>query len=169
MVNLWYLSYICKLDNKKFHLMMFCSLQVCYFLRISQFSVQFITHTYISISSTILYTLSFMLTMIIHSIFVIKYWVLSKKIFSVISNQEDKNLQKKAWLIIIGQTLIIIIGNIFFILTSLKMISPTLSVIGMTTYVLPSFFIVGILGNAFWRLRKIGGYAYSISLFQIAI
>lgn len=47
--------------------------------------------------------------MIVHILFVVKYWVLSRKIFQVVTKQEDKYLETKARVLFAGLMLWIVI------------------------------------------------------------
>ena len=91
---------------------------------------------------------------IVHSIFVIKYWLLSKKINSFWFQNKDQNYIYKKWILIAVQTLFIIFSAIvtYWYDYAVRYYSVEFQIF----YNLPPFMIVGIMGTAFWNLRGIG-------------
>lgn len=78
-MNLWYFTTrIFKLNQKGFHLMMFCLLQFCYLCYILEYVA-----VWAQASKTIIvftYYFYYGCNSVAHGIFVMKYWVLSRKI-----------------------------------------------------------------------------------------
>ena len=93
---------IIKLEQKNFHIMMFVILQISYIALITEW---IITYNYgYPNENLMIYVCAFIweLTMLIaHSIFVIKYYIISLKIAELLNNKEDKYITKKDWTVII--------------------------------------------------------------------
>ena len=92
LVNLLcYLPLILQLKFKNFHLLMFLLLQTCYLSQIAVFSLldkfewQLIFATFYYASDQI-----------VHMIFDVKYWLLSRKILQYVNNKVDQHLSIKA-------------------------------------------------------------------------
>ena len=60
-----------------------------------------------------LFWLGYLINTILHTIFAIKYWVVSKKI-KCIMGQEDRNIETKAYVLIIYQIISFISTNIVY-------------------------------------------------------
>ena len=107
-VYVYLVKRILKLENKNFHLMMFTCLQVCYlsaFLSNAAYLwLIYNTDDNALESIKMLYRVSFliywMLNVTAHSIFALKYWVLSKKVRSLMSQKSDKNLELKGQILL---------------------------------------------------------------------
>ena len=104
---------------------------------------------------------------LVHSIFVIKYLVLSMKVKEIVTCKPDKWLAVKSWTVIISQTLLIfapwissLVLNCYPNKVIFTDIGNTLISIAIT---LPPYTIVIILAFAFYNLKGNGGYDYSIS------
>ena len=74
------------------------------------------------------------------------------------TQKEDKYFEIKAWCLIVGQSLFIILS---VVINVLRYIQPQIwykKVFYQIFYNLPNFLVVIILADAFWRLRGIGGF-----------
>ena len=103
--------------------------------------------------------------LVAHSIFVIKYYVISLAISEVLQSKEDKYISLKVWSVSIAQTIFIIISAAYYkpiIIDSKHIIINFFSV-------LPAYFIVAVLTIAFIKLRNTGGMEHSLSMFQIIL
>ena len=124
-LNFWYLiTRIRKLEQKCFHLTMFLLLQICYSSYILEYIIYLTFTNYLAIVLT--YNTFYLTNEIVHSIFVIKYWALSKKISSVVQNKEDVHFKFRLWSIIIFQFLLIFVMYLFNIWYGLSLVSLTL-------------------------------------------
>ena len=106
-VNFVYLREIIKLQVKAFHLMMFVILQICYFSYIIEYVLWYefgLTKYQLVTIFTDIWSAMLILA---HSIFVIKYLIISLKISETLTGIEDKYLAIKVWLVVIIQTLLI--------------------------------------------------------------
>jgi hypothetical protein len=105
-MNVFYLIMrIVNLKEKKFHLMMFVILQICYTSAILDFLMLYYKEY---IAAGYFFETYYMSDEIVHSIFAIKYWSLSRKITEFISKKEDKHLNCKARFIFSTQMLLIL-------------------------------------------------------------
>jgi len=58
-----------------------------------------------------------------HGIFVMKYWVLSKKIRQIVQEEEDKHLNVKAWIITVSLCVLIlstVTSHVFIMIKAVK-------------------------------------------------
>ena len=97
MANFVYLYRIMKLEQKRFHLMMFLILQICYFSYITEYAIiYFLLHNGYEFTGNLVVDWSgniwYLMMNIAHSIFVIKYFVISLKICETMKEEKDKNL-----------------------------------------------------------------------------
>ena len=97
--NFVYLYCIMKLEQKRFHIMMFLILQICYFSYITEYSIiYFVVHNgfefigKLNIVAEWSGNIWYLMMNIAHSIFVIKYFVISLKICETMKEEKDKNL-----------------------------------------------------------------------------
>ena len=102
-----------------------------------------------------------------HSIFCIKYYVISLKITEVMQNKEDKYIAIKVYSVITAQIIFIILALSWF--PSYNTDDKTLHALYSFIDGLPSYFIVLILVLAFLNLRNSGGINYSLSKYQILL
>ena len=151
-----------KLEAKRFHIMMFVILQIYYIANICATIIAY------KIGFTISYWVFdyiWAISMLIaHSIFVIKYYVISLAISEILTNKEDKYISLKVWSVIIAQT-------IFIIQVIIPYPEKNNTQLYFTDFLdaLPAYFILLILTIAFLKLRKAGGIEYSLSKFQIVL
>ena len=151
-----------KLETKRFHIMMFVILQICYIANICTFIIAYkigFTNLFLVFSAI------WEITMLVaHSIFVIKYYVISLAISEVMQNKEDKYISLKVWSVSISQT-------IFILLLFIPYPEKNNAQLYFEDFIhaLPAYFIVVILTIAFFKLRNAGGIEYSLSKFQIVL
>ena len=80
-INFWFLiTKISKLEQKGFFILMFCLLQVCYAAYIFE-HIDLLTFNS-ELAYYISYDLFYSMNEMVHAIFVMKYWILSKKVNS---------------------------------------------------------------------------------------
>ena len=110
--NLYYfIVAILKLNEKQFHLGMLTLLQLTYLStmianglkwRLAGAIANEDASNYHSKQLLVYWTFTYLFysfNVIAHSVFVIKYWVLAKKIESILKGQNDHDSVKKAWLV----------------------------------------------------------------------
>ncbi len=147
--------------------MMFAILMVCYCSVIfSEYSCDTKSHNLTCILSWESYYIS---DEIVHTIFAIKYWVLSRKINQLVSNKEDKYLDCKARLIFLLQMLLILFTSIAWSLVYIVDLTNKGYETILVFYTLNPYISFVILAEAFWKLKSCGADKYSLSSRQIAI
>ena len=141
---------------------MFVILQICYIANICEFIILY--KFGITISYWVLNNIWDITMLIAHSIFVIKYYVISLAISEVLQNKEDKYISLKVWSVSISQT-------IFILLLFIPYPEKNNAQLYFEDFIhaLPAYFIVVILTIAFFKLRNAGGIEYSLSKFQIVL
>ena len=95
-----------------------------------------------------------------HSIFVIKYYIISLSISEQMQNKEDKYIAVKVYSVSIVQAIFIVLTFIYVPTTN-----KGLKYFEEFYCALPAYFIVVILAIAFIKLRSSGGIEYSLSMF----
>lgn len=180
LMNVFYIRKIHKLKEKKYHVFMISVLQFCYtsgicakVVVLSQ--IKFKTNK-LTIDNAKLLIIYFILTalfqtsnMIAHSLFATKYWLLSRKISSILKKTSDKSVY---WQVIIIFTTILVI--IFLSISLFSLVeyrefkygkSEDKSPLEVTSYVLyclPPYIVVIVTVNAFYRLHTCEGSQYSL-------
>lgn len=109
----YYCTRIRPLKEKSFHRLMFTVLQVCY----AFYLVEYIVYWYFKYSKwvNILYMMYFTTNEVAHLIFVLKYWILARKIHQIMCQYYDAHFQTKVYLVA-GCTLLIIYASSAFYL-----------------------------------------------------
>jgi len=108
--------------------------------------------------AVILFNTFYSVDEIVHSIFVIKYWVLSKKVHATVHKKGDKLFKLKLWSMITIQFLLILIMFPLNVYYDPVYHSPTqINFIIIFFYTLPVFIVIFILTIANWNLKDIGG------------
>ena len=164
----YFFARILKLEQKQFHVMMFVLLQVAYFSHLCE---------YIwwndDLPSYILGGIYNILDETSHCIFAVKYWVLSRQIYHLCNSTEDKNLQKKARILLILQFLLIVSTSIALILMNVSELDFKHKKKGVIAqdvfYSLPAYISFFILAEALWKLRGFETNKNSLSKYQLAI
>ena len=112
------------------------------------------------IEAVIFFNTFYSIDEIVHSIFVIKYWVLSKKVHATVHNKGDKLFKLKLWSMITIQFLLILIMSPLNVYYDPIYHSPKNQInyiIWIFFYNLPVFIVIFILSIANWNLKDIGG------------
>jgi hypothetical protein len=85
-INLWYFVFrVCRLDQKSYHVMMFILLQVCFTSYITEYLLIFLGVPHGAAICVVLSDLYICLDCVVHICFVIKYWILARKIKCVVT------------------------------------------------------------------------------------
>lgn len=123
--NMYYYLYrrILKLDNRRFHLMMFILIQVSFSAEII-FIGLYITQLCNNQSYDVLmygtFAVSWMIQNIVHSIFATKYWVVSRKVNELMSMKNDPWLWHKSVVLLYGQIAFCIIDAVVWAFLMIK-------------------------------------------------
>lgn len=157
LVNIYYfVARIRKLDHKSFHLTMFVLLQICYTTYIAEWAIIYQANNYAP--SNIPYylsTISFSANELLHSIFVCKFWLLSRKINNVMHKTIDSTLDKQAKVLLIV-LLAVIISSI--VLETINNNYPNVFMnnadIITGYYCLPPFLNIAVLSHSYLTLKK---------------
>ena len=169
-LNVWYLfARAIKLSQTRFHIFMCLLLQISFICYVAEFALIILQGNVTLI--VLCYNFYYALNSIAHGIFVMKYWVLSRKILQVTSGRIDHNLHRKE--VAIYAILILVI-----LTTVAAHITLTLEEIRTREWgnrifkfflSLPPIMIVLIFGHALYSLREHVGTEFTISKTQIAI
>jgi hypothetical protein len=96
-----------------------------------------------------------------HSIFAIKYWVLSRKISQLVKGNEDLRLDCKSRTIFAFQMFLILSTGIAYALTDsyqFKNVTILLAVLTLAPYI-----AFALLGEALWKLTRCGSEHLQLS------
>ena len=163
-VNFWYfLARAVRLTQTRFHVLMSLLLFLCFLCYVTEWAL--IVAERDATLAVLCYNFYYALNSIAHGIFVMKYWVLSRKILQVTTNSIDHNLHKKE--IAIYTLLILIITSTVgaHIVLTLKEIRTKEWGNRIFKFFLsaPPIMIVIIFAHALYSLRKHEGSDYTIS------
>ena len=181
--NLYYAYYILRLQSKQFHFMMFLMLQTCFVFMLVQIKL-FATalqlyneggdFMYFWKLSQGLYTLFWFFDSLVHIIFAMKYWILSRKVMVVYSNQQhDPKFELKAKILYIFQIVNLVAASLTYFLYFGMNFSKSDNKPMLSEYIWiyccsPPLIMLGLMIEAFWHLRNVKGDT-TISRKQILI
>jgi hypothetical protein len=108
---------------------------------------------------------------IVYGVFIIKYWILARKINSILSQKEDKNTDTLAKIIIgVLATDILVFYLLeyyyYFSLIAYEK-SQTIITIFMSCFCVPSVLVIYLLVDSIWKLRVTKDSKISVSLKKI--
>lgn len=109
---LYFCTRILKLNLKKFHLMMFILLQLCYFSILTKSVFLWFTTSTDDFDILLSYDVYYFLNEVVHSIFVVKYWVMAHKISLITRQKDDTYLECKAWAIVLSLSALIVATSV---------------------------------------------------------
>lgn len=171
LINIYYfVARIIKLEYKNFHILMFVLLQICYTTYIAEWVIIYIQHSFEK--SNIAYYLSiisFSANELLHSVFVCKFWLISRKINNVIHKTFDELVDIKALVLLIGLLAVIISSIVLEIIQNNDSNAFNNAYLVTAYYSLPPFLNIAILSHSFFTLRKCDSFEQTISKRQIML
>lgn len=150
LLNIYYLFQLLKLKNKAFHLLMFTLLQSCYmcFIICYIFAWQGSTNGYL-----ILECPYWFFEGLAHLVFVIKYWVLARKLQEIRTSKVDKYLPLKLYTIVAVSLLFLTTGTIIFAFDFLYNNIEWIYYCDVVIEAVPGWIVVALIIDAFSKMQ----------------
>jgi hypothetical protein len=112
------------------------------------------------------------INILLHAIFVLKYWVLSKKIEQLLQNKDDYAGLKRQTYTIVALLTVSTVGYVIYTVynyTQFPKFKPYARVLFALIPLIPPLILVWALVDALYRMKGSGGAKYSLSTNQVIL